>query len=299
MPAGPIDSRMSDKIKKRQDEAKFATPSTKDFDEYAPLHAQAKNDLDRSMVSIAEGLEAESHRLELCQDQHMFGDESVERERTRGEENIAKIRGIVDMQDQVYRTIMAKVHETEDPELRRKDQAQARTDSRSDRRAEPFPVEESDSFRVQHACTVANQLVKNRFKKDLHQRKRAVMALEESKYYDSLREKHRLVDERAARSQQVRVEKQMEKTFYAQQRRNEQQKMLKEIQRSQDHQFELLQLKHHPTAVSTSKLPALAPASSSPSVPDGEPIKLNRHMSEPIYRDITNSHKLYSTTLER
>lgn len=286
-----------ERVQNRDLQSKVVAPSTKEFDDYQPVRAQAQSDLDRSMETLNQSMEAEMQRVEECPDQHLFGEGTVETEKMRGDENIANIRGIVDMQDQVYRSIMSKVKETEEaPETRRYEKTRSESQGNY---VEPYQVEEGDTVRVKNACNVANQISRAQIKKDLHQRRRQVLAADEAKFIDSLREKHKLIDENVARSQHARVEKQMERTVIAQQKRNEQQKMMKEIQRSQDHQFELLQLKHHPSG---RKLPALshsASASQAPAAPAGEPVKLNRHMSEPIFRDISSSHKLYSTTLER
>jgi len=300
MPSGAaLNSNMSEKIKMREAEAKLLlVPSTKEFDVYQPLHEQSKQDLERSMDGLKESMDAEKIRVQECPDQHLFGEESMEKDRLRGVENMAKLKGIVDLQDEVYRSIMVKVKATEEaPDWRKNEKTRA--DCRKITDADPYQMEQGDTVRVQNACAIANHRVRRQARQDIHQQHRLRMAADDAKYYDSLREKHKLVEEQAARSQKARVEKQMQKTFVAQQKRNEQQKMLKEIQRSQDHQFELLQLKHHPEAVSTIKLPALSRSASKPQIPAGEPVTLNRHMSEPIYRDITNSHNLYSTTLER
>merc|ERR1711988_27242 len=87
----------------------------------------------------------------------------------------------------------------------------------------------------------------------LVQQRQRENAAKDAKYKGDLMRMHEVQDRNAALRLQERVEKQMERTFIAQQKRNEQQKMLKEIQRSQDHQFELLQLKHHPHSVSRDK----------------------------------------------
>lgn len=292
-----LNSKMSEKIKIREVEAKLALPSMKEFDEYSPLHEQSGADMIRSMEGLKESMEAEQLRVETCPDQHLFGVETVEKEKLRGDANIVHLRSLVDQQDEVYRGLMTKVRAAEEVDWRRNEKVQA--DSRIDPYEIAYPFQEDDSVRVRNACSVANQIVRRQAKHDIHKQRQLRIAVDDAMYYDSLREKHRKLDEKAARSQKARVEKQMERTFFAQQKRNEQQKMLKEIQRSQDHQFELLQLKHHPEAVSTTKLPALPHSASAPAVPVGEPVKLNRHMSEPIFRHISDSHKLYSNTLEK
>lgn len=232
-------------------------------------------------------------------DGHMFSEEGVNREKQRSMDNIANLRDVLEKQDFVYRTIMDKVQQgAEAPQRARRERADSRE---SARKASPYLHRDDESIRVQHACHVANEQHRRKERTDAVRQKKSELALDDEKYLQSLVTKHEAYDQQVVRRQQKIVERQLEKTFIAQQKRNEQQKMMKELQRDQDHQFEVLQLKHHPAAVSTQKHPGHhAPTEMAPpKTPAGEPARMLRTCSEPIYDQMCQSHQLYSTTLTK
>jgi len=290
---------MADKMKKRENEQKNDGQSMKNLDAYATLHQQGKNDLVKSMNNMREEMDAAEERATSCPHAHLFQEDSVENDRLRGIENIAKIQELVWQQDQVYKTIMLKVYEPGQKDERK---TNSRATSReAGPKLTPYPLEETNTVRENYACNVANQIARKNAREQQLDRNKATIHVQKVKYHRAMLDKHDMMDVKAAKRLQEMKDSQMEKTFVAQQRRNEQQKMLKEIQRSQDHQFELLQLKHHPTggaSASHNKLPPVA--SATPPGTDGEPAaRMSRSASEPIFKDISESHRLYINTLDK
>lgn len=219
--------------------------------------------------------------------------EGVEIERQRGIENMANLRKVVERQDYISRAILAKINEGNEIQSPKKVGKQRPTMGLC-------LSGESESIRSHNADVIASTFKLRQDHKDHNQQCRSHVAAEEVKYHDSLRQKHDRIHQQVAQRQQELVEKQLERTLLVQQRRNEQQKMLKEIQRSQDHQFELMQLKHHPTAVSTHKPPSRAQTPSQPpKPPTGEPAKMSHSASEPVSGHRMQSHKLFGSTLDQ
>jgi len=286
-------------IKKRDDEAKPDLPSFKDLDEGLLVREQSSTDMERGMEQRSQDMEAEQLRVQNS----MFDEAFVQRERERGLHNLQNLREVILKQEFVYGSIMAKVSQGQSEEAPQKVRKETiHTDSREGfHKASPYPVQDEDTVRIQHACNTANELSRRQLRKDLQQRNHDGIAVEEAEHLGSLIAKHEAQDRQVARRQQQIFERQVQRTIILQQRRNEQQKILKELQRDQDHRFEVLQLKHHPAAVSRKSHNAshIASQSKLPSPPPGEPAKMHRTTSEPIYNEIVQSHKIYTNTLAK
>jgi len=280
------------------------------LDNYKEVHETAKADMNRSMNSLSQAMDEEKNRMDSSS--HLFNEDSVEEDRLRGVDNIDKMRKAIELQDQVYRTIMTKVNEGGGDQKKLTSEHMRASSRDGLYSSSPYPIEVADTYRLQNACMVANHRVKGQLRHELTQQNKMGIAATDAIYHQALKDKHDWMDQKAARRQQEMVERQVLKTHVAQNKRNDQQKMLKEIQRDQDHQFELLQLKHHHDAVSHNKATAhdavstkanpAAPAptaSMAPTTPPGKPVRMGRSASEPIYRTMVESHSKYSSTLNR
>lgn len=274
------------------------------YGNYMELHDMQRADLDRSMLTLAEAMDQEARRRADTNDE-LFQQEFVENDKQRGLDHLAKIQKIVEKQESVYRNIMAKVTEGDAQPKVRKERTDP-TDEPNDA-ANLYRKRNDASVRVANACVVANSHVRKQARYDRFHQNRHLIAIADNEKIWALKASHAEADRLAERRQHELVEKQFHKTLASQQKRNEQQKMLKEIQRFQDHQFELLQLKHHPESVSTQKhlppvhhpqAPQTAPSNSFSSSSKSEP-NLRSLNHEPIYRDIQQSHKLFASTLDK
>lgn len=154
--------------------------------------------------------------------------------------------------------------------------------------------------RMFNACHVANELVNQRTRQDKFQRRRRQCMEVEVQKNEILKQKHEASDKCVRLRQRELLERQNLKTVVAQHRRGEQQKMLHEVHKSQDYEFEKLQRKSqrkakpHPepeASSSASGRPNTSPATSAPRD------QSSGSTSEKVYRDSLESHKLYEGTL--
>jgi|Transcript_56144 hypothetical protein len=272
------------------------------YENYTELHNMQRADLDRAMATLGQSFDDEERRRAESSDE-LFQQEFVESDKQRGIEHLARIQKIVEKQESVYRNIMAKVIEAP-PRVRKE-----RTDPTDEARdtANQYRKREHAGIRVANSCVVANSMLRKQARYEKFHSNRLLIAIAGDERVASLKASHAEADRLAERRQHELVEKQFHKSLASQQKRNEQQKMLKELQRFQDHQFELLQLKHHPESVSTQKhLPPVAHPNAPRTAPSSgvgssksEPIMARTMGSEPIYRDMQQSHKLFASTLDR
>lgn len=266
-----------------------------------------QQDLHRATTNITETREEHELRVAAEAEVDIFTPECVEQDRQRGVDHVAKMRDVVGQQEAVYRDLMFRVRENDEKTRHSRTASESRTASFGTR---PYGLKGEASVRTQHACSLANELVSRKAKHDSIQQAKLAIAAESVKALEVLQNKQDEVERRVTKRQADLLEARQEKTFLSQQKRNEQQKMLKEIQRDDDHRFEMLQLKHHPAAVSTQKdkthdkLPPVSVGrASSPNSSMGSSAPASREarrsMSEPVFRDIVQSHKKYVSTLHR
>jgi len=274
---------------------------------YETVHGHAQADIQIYLKAHQADMSEIEIQRALEQEEQM----SVEEEREITLANITRMQEISASHEAGYKKMLTKIRETDSDTA-----ARVLAESAAAKKGDvPFPFEEvqlggrgrSNPERLLNACTVANELVQRRSRQDRFQRRRRSCINEEVKKLDVLQRKHEEADKRAVSRQKELTEKQAEKTCAAQQRRGENQKLLKEIQKFQDHQFEKLQLKHHPEAVSTQKKgnhhqavsstsPPSLPSSSAPLDAEEDP---QSPTEEPVHRRQVQSHKLYRKTLDK
>lgn len=275
-----------------------------EFHGYDAVHGHAQSDIDNYLKGKRDSFD----RLERMIAGNDDAEISAEEEREISLANITRMQEIAASHEAGFKRLMMKIRVNDLEHA-----AQIVADAAAEKKSHiPFPIEDvligrgrANPERLHNACRVANELEQRRCRDERFQRRRRACMNEEINKIEMLESRHEEADKRVASCQKELIEKQAEKTCVSQQRHGEQQKMLKEIQRFQDQQFEKLQLKHHPEAVSTSTatkhdhtVSALSsrPMSSAPPDLDAEP---QSPTAEPVHRRQVQSRGLYKKTLDK
>jgi len=156
--------------------------------------------------------------------------------------------------------------------------------------------------RMVNARLMAEEFGKRQARMDQFQRSKMMTDAREKQHHEKLVRAQKISDRQAVRRQREKLAEQREKIFHQQQRRGEQQKMLKEIQRDQERNLHLLQLKHKASLrplppLKKAGAPKLLGSSSSAPVVGGEPTPLNV-ANEQIFKDLRVSHEKYNKQIE-
>jgi len=165
--------------------------------------------------------------------------ESVEFDRARGEDNVARIQKVVAEQRAVFQRVHSKAVD-EDSEGGPEPAEVVRP-----RHTNPtYPYENVklvtkkgmfNPTRVYNACDMANEIVHKKVCQERFQRRRRQCIDNELKRNEALKEQHEAADRCAISRQRELLEKQEARSGVAQHRRGEQQKMLFEIKKTTRH----------------------------------------------------------------
>lgn len=237
----------------------------------------------------------------------------VERERDEGFERLSVARNHVEKQESIYKNIMMKIAEYGED-----DQGAGSGAAELQESVDVLPPEalallatSATGERGEHSRFVAEQLLRRQLRLAKFHKNHSICREKQQQYRDEMHAKNQAADERLARWQYDSAQARQQKTFIAQQKRNEQQKMLKEIQRDQEHQLDVLQAKHHASwAASSPPRPPTGPRTArAPPPPSGAPRPgssphMDRSVSdsvlhEQIYKDMCKSRALYNSEFER
>jgi hypothetical protein len=245
-------------------------------------------------------------------------------ELARGKQNIAALQQVVDAQRDVHDRVMSKAHGGGLDDARPSSRAEA-TRFRNNAACNDVAYSYCDiplvtqkgmfnASRMLNGCDVANNIAHAQVRQEKFQRRKRQCINEEIKRNEALKVAHEEADRRVVLRQHEMIERQDMRTSAAQQKRGEQKKMLIEIQKFQGQEFEKLQLKHHPHAVSAERAtpnakrregekaspektlrPSTSPASASSL---GLDAKVGA-ASESVFKDVMQSHKGYVNTLTK
>jgi len=236
--------------------------------------------------------------------------DDVEDERAASLERMERAQRQVEQQEWIYKQIMAKIGKGEDNHDEDDSAAEGVIEQQ-----EPFvlPPEalallESTATgeRYAHSRIVAEELLRRKIRYAKFQKNHNRRLDKAEEYRSQVNEKRMASEDRVLRRQREVFQLQREKAFLAQQKRGEQQKMLKEIQRDEDQRFDLLQEKHHPNSGSSQPQPPTGPrAGKAPPPPPGaprpgsSPVVSDPVLNEQIYKDMCQSRTLYNLEFER
>lgn len=252
----------------------------------------------------------------------------LEREKELGELRLEVARNHVRNQEEIFRGIQVKLaeHHQFDRDLAAETAATtalaaAAAAAASPARFRSLPTLHGgaggspDGMRAAQVAAEALERKRERLEK-FKQRRLECMAQEERER-EAVAEALREAEIRAAKHQCEKLERLRSKTFAVQQKRSEQQKMLKEIQRHQDRQLDLLQAKHQSSVPQLPQLPVhkASSSASSPRPRSGGPEDRTKKRKEggaageapgdvsyagvPFYKEMLKSHALYNRELEQ
>jgi len=244
----------------------------------------------------------------------------VQMDRSRGVKHVAKMQQIVSGQQAMFNRI-CKTIQDEDEE-----QILVRTGHDHDRRTKsPYPYDEVklltktgmfNPSRMHNACNVANTIAYKKVRQEKVQRRRKQCVHDERARKEAMTEAHETADRCAVQRQREMHEKQAARTAAAHQKHGQQIRILHEIHKSQDQEFEKLQLKHHPSTCSSVKptvhnvAKKTQAADESPSNTQSRPStsptqsleakeRARQLSDEQVSRNQLQSHNLYDKTLSK
>lgn len=238
---------------------------------------------------------AERYQVDEGDDEWAFDEDMVEREREESVARLAIAREHLNSQEHNHRNILTYLGQQEEdkPFPGLEVELGFGIGSPSNYDTEGWGSQE----RQANARYVADEFAKRQVRMDVFQKSRMGCIANEKYNHEKLVSTHKAAEARTAQRIRQNIAEQNEKTFLAQQRRGEQQKMLKEIQRDQERQCDLLQAKHRPRPLPPLSR-ARAPKSLNASSSAGAIGEINIS-NEQIYKDLLQSHGKYNQEFER
>lgn len=237
--------------------------------------------------------------------------EPIEVERNRSMEHIAKMQDLVMKQADVFHRIRGAIEEKANDDLAETPLVVGHT-----RRCSTAPCYAGDlslqsekglfnPSRMLNSLHVAHEIGRENVSKERFQRRRRQIMQEGEIRNEAMKQKHDIAEKRTRLRKRELFDKQAEKSLARQQKRMEQNKIVHELQKQQDHEMQQaihklakkLEQKHSTSAAKSEG------SSAQPLVLKAEALKRknakHQHgvLEEPVYKQMTESHTLYDSTL--
>lgn len=230
--------------------------------------------------------------------------EEVEADRIRGVQHVAKISDLVSSQQATYNRVCRMVQADDDP---RQDEhlGTATQSSPNLHKMRPYLYEDMMSLkkgifnpsRMRNACDVANKKATEKARQERFQRRRRQCMNDEMKRNEELIRAHEASDHCVVKRQRELFEKQAMIASTAQQKRNEQQKVLNENRKNEAAEQRRLSLENERKEPTTG---SVVKASESLCRGVQQVSRISPEAAaEPVYREMLESHSIYTSTLTK